>query len=376
MRIGIDARSVLKKRTGVGNYTYNIAKNLSRIDKENQYVLFYSHHKNVRSAIPRFDNPNFETRYFRIPNKLLNLMWGTFRMPKIDWLVGRVDLYHSPNYNLNILGHGKSVITIHDLNFLALREHSIYTAKWYYAYKIKDYAHQADAVIVVSESTKREVLKYLEVPGKKVHVIYNGYSPAFRPLVENENTKKVLDKYRIKGDYILFVGTLEPRKNIEGVIRAYHQCKAKEDFLLVLAGGRGWKYKTVFGLLEELKLKNRVVFTWYVPESDLPALYNQASLFVYPSFYEGFGIPPLEAMACGLPVIVSNTTSMPEVVGDAGLYVDPHDVKQISHSIDTVLSDDQLRNSMKEKGLERAEMFSWEKTAREILKLYQQLVRE
>jgi glycosyltransferase involved in cell wall biosynthesis len=375
MRIGIDARSVLKQRTGVGNYTYNIAKNLSRIDKENRYVLFYSHHKNVRSAIPQFDNPNFETRYFRIPNKLLNLMWGTFRMPKIDWLVGEVDLYHSPNYNLNILSRGKSVITIHDLNFLALREHSIYTAKWYYAYKIKNYAHQADDIIVVSENTKREVLKYLEVPEGKVHVIYNGYSPAFRPLEESENTRKVLEKYRIKGDYILFVGTLEPRKNIEGIIRAYHQSRAKDDYLLVLAGGRGWKYKSVFGLLEELKLKNRVVFTWYVPESDLPALYNQSSLFVYPSFYEGFGIPPLEAMACGLPVIVSNTTSMPEVVGDAGLYVEPDDVEQIAHCIDKVLSDETLRNNMIKKGLARAKMFSWEKTAQETLRLYQKLCR-
>jgi glycosyltransferase involved in cell wall biosynthesis len=374
MRIGIDARSVLKQRTGVGNYTYNLIKNLSRIDRENSYILFYSHHKNVRSAIPKFDNPNFQSKFIRFPNKLLNLMWGTLRIPKIDWLVGEVDVYHSPNYNLNMLGKGKSLMTIHDLNFFAYRKYSISSARWHYAFKIKSYARQVDAITVVSESTKREVLRYLEVPEAKVHVVYNGYSPIFRPLEQSENTRRILEKYNIKGKFILFVGTLEPRKNIQGLIRAYHQCKAKDDFLLVLAGGKGWKYKHFFRLVENLKLENRVVFTWYVPDTELPALYNQASVFVYPSLYEGFGIPPLEAMACGLPVIVSNTTSMPEVVGDAGVYVDPNDVEQISHSIDTVLSDDQLRNSMKEKGLERAEGFSWEKTAREILGLYQKLV--
>lgn len=376
MRIGIDARSVLKQRTGVGNYTYNLIENLSQIDRENQYVLFYSHHKNVRSAIPKFDNPNFQSKFIRFPNKLLNLMWGTLRIPKIDWLVGEVDLYHSPNYNLNMLGKGKSLMTIHDLNFFTYRKYSISSARWHYAFKIKSYAHQVDAITVVSESTKREVLKYMEVPGEKVHVVYNGYSPSFRPLEESENTQKVLEKYKIEGDFILYVGTLEPRKNIEGLIRAYHQCKAKDDFLLVLAGGKGWKYKHIFRLVEELKLENRVVFTWYVPDSDLPVLYNQASLFVYPSFYEGFGIPPLEAMACGLPVIVSNTTSIPEVVGDAGVYVDPHDVEQISRSIDTVLSDEQLRKGMIGRGLERARLFSWEKTAREILRLYHQIVFE
>lgn len=372
MRIGIDARSVLKQRTGVGNYTFNLIQHLSRLDQENQYVLFYSHHLDVRSAIPRFENPNFQSKFFRFPNKLLNLLWGTLKLPKIDWLVGRVDLYHSPNYNLNILGHGRSLMTIHDLNFLAYREFTLASGRWHYAFKIKSYAEKVDAIIADSESTKNEIIKYLKIPDEKIHVIHLACSEKFRPLPKGE-TETVREKYKIREDFILNVGTLEPRKNLGRLIEAYDRSRAKKDFLLVLAGGKGWKYKHIFRLVKQLKLEDRVVFCGYVPDSDLPELYNSASLFVYPSIYEGFGLPPLEAMACGIPVIVSHTTSLPEVVGDAGVYVNPFDIEQISFSIDGVLSDGKLLQTLRKQGLKRARLFSWEKTARETLRLYQQL---
>jgi glycosyltransferase involved in cell wall biosynthesis len=372
MRIGIDARSVLKRRTGVGNYTLNLIRHLARLDQENQYVLFYSHHRDFRSAMPRIENPNFQSRFFRIPNKLLNLSWGTLRLPKIDWLVGRVDLYHSPNYNLNMLGRGKSLMTIHDLSFLAYRQFSLASGRWHYAYRIRSYAEKADAVIADSESTKNEIIKYLKIPEQKIHVIHLACSERFRPLPKGK-TEKVREKYRIREDYILSVGTLEPRKNLKGLIEAYDRSRAKEDFLLVLAGGEGWKYQHIFRLVKKLKLEDRVVFCGYVPDSDLPELYNGASLFVYPSIYEGFGLPPLEALACGVPVIVSHTTSLPEVVGDAGIYVSPFDIEQISFSIDTALSDGKLLHTLRDQGPKRARLFSWEKTARETLRLYQQL---
>jgi glycosyltransferase involved in cell wall biosynthesis len=374
MRIGIDARSVLKQRTGVGAYTYNLIQNLSCLDRENRYVLFYSHHKNLASHIPKIENPNFENRFFRIPNKLLNLSWGTIKLPKIDWLVGKVDLYHSPNYNLNILARGKSVMTIHDLNFLAYPQFTISSGRWHYAFKIKSYARKADAVIADSFSTKNEIIKYLKIPEDKIRVIHLGCAGAFQPLPDNERSGKTNEKFKIEGDYILYVGTLEPRKNLQGLIQAYAQCRAKNDFLLVLAGGKGWKYEHIFSLVDKLRLQDRVIFTGYVEEVDLLPLYQGASLFVYPSLYEGFGLPPLEAMACGLPVVVSNTTSLPEVVGDAGVYVDPNDIGQISDAIDTVLSDAELRRTLIRQGLERAKLFSWEKTAKETLRLYEQVV--
>jgi glycosyltransferase involved in cell wall biosynthesis len=376
MRIGIDARSVLKQRTGVGNYTYNLIQHLSQLDRENQYVLFYSHHLNVRSSIPEIDNPNFENKFLRFPNKLLNLLWGTVKLPKIDWFVGDVDVYHSPNYCLNVLARGKSMMTIHDLNFLAYKQFTIASGRWHYAFKIKNYAQKVDAIVADSQSTKNEIIKYLKIPEEKIHVIYLGCSPAFQPLSSSETKQKIMEKYQIKRDFILYVGTLEPRKNLKGIIQAYNYSRAKDDFLLVLAGGKGWKYKHIFRLVNQLKLQDRVVFCGYMPDSDLPALYNSASVFVYPSFYEGFGLPPLEAMACGTPVIVSDTTSLPEVAGDAGIYVDPFDIEQISVSIDTVLSDVKLCRTLRERGLMRAKLFSWEKTARETIKLYKRLASQ
>ena len=376
MRIGIDARSVLKQRTGVGNYTHNLIQHLSQLDRENQYVLFYSHHLNVKFAIPKIDNPNFESKFIRFPNKLLNLMWATVKLPKVDWFVGSVDVYHSPTFCLNALARGKSLITIHDLNFLAYRKFAIRSGRWHYAFKIRNYAEKVDAIIADSESTRSEIIKYLKIPEEKIHVIYLGCSPAFQPLSSSETKQKIMEKYQIKGDFILYVGTLEPRKNLRGLIQAYANSRAKDDFRLVLAGGKGWKYKHIFRLVNQLKLQDRVIFCGYVPDSDLPALYNSASVFVYPSFYEGFGLPPLEAMTCGTPVIVSHTTSLPEVVGDAGIYVDPFDIEQISLSIDTVLSDTKLCQTLREQGLKRAKLFSWEKTARETLKLYQQLASQ
>jgi len=373
MRIGIDARSVLKQRTGVGNYTYNLIQQLSQLDHQNQYVLFYSHYRDMKVAIPEIQNPNFQSKFYRFPSRVLNLLWSTVGWPKVDWIVGKVDVYHSPNYTLNALGRGKSLMTIHDLSFLACRQYSLSSAKWHYAYRIKDFARRVDAIIADSNSTKSEVIKYLKVPEKKVRVIYLGYNRAFRPLPPGEKTKKVMEKYRIKGDFILYVGTLEPRKNLKGLIQAYHRSKAKDDFLLVLAGGKGWKYEHIFHLVDELRLKDRIVFCGYVPDSDLPELYNRASLFVYPSFYEGFGFPPLEAMACGTPVIVSHTTSLPEVVGDAGIYVNPFDSGQISSSMDAVLADTELLQNLRQRGLKRAGLFSWERAAKETLRLYQQL---
>jgi glycosyltransferase involved in cell wall biosynthesis len=372
----MDATPLLKQRAGVGNYVYNLIKNLSLIDHKSRYVMFYCHHRDVKEKMVKIENPNFENRFIRFPTKMMKALWASIGLPKVDWLVGDVDLYHSPNYSLNALGRGKSLMTIHDLSYLAYRQFSLASGRWHYAFKIKNYAEKVDAIIADSESTRSEIIKYLKIPQEKIHVIHLACSEAFQPLPKSDRTQAIMEKYKIKGNFILFVGTLEPRKNLKGLIQAYDRSRAKEDYLLVLAGGKGWKYKHIFRLVKQLKLEERVVFCGYVPDSDLPALYNSASVFVYPSFYEGFGLPPLEAMACGTPVITSHTTSLPEVVGDAGVYVDPFAVEQISVSIDTVLSDTKLRQSLREQGLKRAKIFSWERTARETLELYQRLVRQ
>jgi glycosyltransferase involved in cell wall biosynthesis len=229
--------------------------------------------------------------------------------------------------------------------------------------------HHVDCFIAVSQSTKDDMIRCLDIPDWKIHVVHNGYDKEYRLIPDSE---WVRDKYTGGKSFVLFVGTLEPRKNVSALIKAFHRLNRK-DLRLVLAGNRGWAMEKIDGLVETLKLGDRVIFPGYVPEEDLIALYNTAEAFVYPSYYEGFGIPLIEAMVCGAPVITSNTSSMPEVVGDAGLLIDPGDVEDLKSKIERVLSEPALRSRMKEAGLERAQAFSWEKSARETRAVYRRL---
>jgi glycosyltransferase involved in cell wall biosynthesis len=374
MRIGIDARSVLKRRTGVGNYTFNLFQNLGKIDQENRYVLFYSHHKNLRSAIPQIENVNFESKFVRLPNKLLNLFWRTVRYPSIETWVGKVDVFHSPNFELTPQKQGRSVLTIHDLCFLVYEKYAIKSARLHYGRRIKSYAQRADVIITVSENSKGDIINYLGIPPETIFVIPEGKDDKFKPQNDPETVSEIRNKYGLRRAFILHVGTLEPRKNLVGLIRAYHRSRARKEYQLVMAGGKGWMYKEIFKTVGKLGLSREVIFTGYVPEDDLPALYNASSLFVFPSLYEGFGLPPLEAMACGTPVITSSVSSLPEVTADAAILVDPFNIEEIKDSIDSVLSDQELASSLKKKGLERAALFTWEKTAQKTLEVYRRVL--
>ena len=227
-----------------------------------------------------------------------------------------------------------------------------------------------DCFIAVSQSTKDDMIRYLDISDWRIHVVHNGYDEGYRMIPDSG---WVRDKYTGGKPFVLFVGTLEPRKNVPALIKAFHLLNRK-GLRLVLAGNRGWEMEEIDSLVETLKLGERVIFTGYVPEEDLIALYNMAEAFVYPSFYEGFGIPLIEAMVCGAPVITSNTSSMPEVVGDAGLLIDPNRVEDLKSKLEMLLSEPALRSRMKEAGLERARAFSWAKSARETRAVYRKLV--
>ena len=203
-------------------------------------------------------------------------------------------------------------------------------------------------------------------------MVYNGKNERFKPLNQKE-VAEVKQKYNLDFPFILFVGVLQPRKNIPTLIKAYYKLK-KEGIKdkLVITGGKGWQYKEIFETVERLNLQKEVIFTGHIPDDDLPKLYNAADLFAFPSLYEGFGIPPLEAMACGIPVITSNTGSLPEVVGDAGIMVDPYDIDGLAKAMYEVLNNEGLKEEMVKKGLERAKMFSWKKCAKEVLDVYEE----
>ena len=372
----MDARCILLQRTGVGYYTLNLIKSLAKIDHHNSYVLFYSQFKKPKENTLLIYKKNFENKVIHIPNRILNFLWRTTKYPSVETWVGKVDVFHSPNFELTPQKQGRSVLTIHDLCFLVYEKYAIKSARLHYGRRIKSYAQGADVIITVSENSKRDIINHLGIPPETIFVIPEGKDEKFKPQSDPETISEIKNKYGLSRAFILHVGTLEPRKNLVGLIQAYHRSRARKEYQLVMAGRKGWMYKDIFKTVEKLGLTREVIFTGYVPEDDLPALYNASSLFVFPSLYEGFGLPPLEAMACGTPVVTSKVSSLPEVTGDAALLVDPFNIEEIKDSIDLVLSDQKLASSLRKKGLERATLLTWEKTAEKTIEVYRKVLEK
>ncbi len=228
---------------------------------------------------------------------------------------------------------------------------------------------KADIIIADSYSTKRDIVKFFRIKEEKIKVVYLGVESRFHPI---SNVEEYRLRNNLPSKMILNVGTLEPRKNVAALIRAFKKLKGRglKDYKLVIAGDKGWLYKRIFDEVKSNDLQEEVLFLGIVEDEDMPMLYNCADIFVYPSLYEGFGLPPLEAMACGIPVITSNTSSLPEVIGNAGIMVDPDDINALCKAMYNVLKDKKLWHQMSNKGLERAKLFSWEETAKKVLEIY------
>jgi glycosyltransferase involved in cell wall biosynthesis len=419
MIIGIDIRTLMDARySGVSEYTLNLVSALLRLDRENEYRLFYNTAKNISERMPKFDYPNVKIVKKSVPNKVLNYFLFKFlNSPKIDKLLG-VDpafgrgagVFFMPHINfvglskrgsasfreaepLNNVGH-KRILTIHDLSFLRYPE--FFSARknfWHKMINVKKIVKKFDKIIAVSENTKRDIVELCSVNPDKVKVIYSGVDKEFKnfqfsilnfqtnpkskiqsPEDDTNKLNKIKTKYNLPDKFILFLGTIEPRKNIEGLIMAYEILKEKNaglaQYKLVIAGGWGWKSGNVFKFWKKSRYKNDIKFLGYIDKKDKVYLYNLASLFVYPSFYEGFGFPPLEAMASGVPVVSSFTSSLPEIVGDVGLMVDPYNINDLAVAMEKVLNNDGLRDNLIKRGLEKVKNFSWEKAAREYLEVF------
>ena len=318
------------------------------------------------------DYPGSDIRVHAFPPpKIQRWIWGKFDIPAIETYLGDIDLFHATSFIMPPLKRAKGVLTIYDLTFKIFPE---YHAKGMQAFTrdIQRYVDRSDCIIAISEHTKRDVMEYLGIPEERIRVTLLAADEQYRVIDEPEAIKAVVGTYGIDREYILYTGTLEPRKNIVSLVRAFDVLKKESGIphRLVIAGKKGWLFDNIFSTVEDLGLLDEVIFTGYVPEEDLPYLYNGASLFAYPSKYEGFGLPPLEAMACGCPVVSSNTSSLPEVVGNAGLMVDPERTTDLAEAMLKALSDSSLRGSMRSRGIERAAMFSWKRCARETLDVY------
>jgi glycosyltransferase involved in cell wall biosynthesis len=363
MRIGIDARLVFYSQAGIGQYILHLASGLAQVDRDNDYVLLQS--RKDDSTI--LEQSNFRRVSLWTPSH------HRFERHALNVEIMRLglDILHSPDFIPPHRPRCRSVITVHDLAFLLYPHFLTRESARYYGH-IDQAVRWTDQIIAVSNSTKQDAMQHLGVPEDKITVVYEAANAIFRPIDRDLAQQEVRTRHGVDGPFLLFVSTIEPRKNVPTLLRALWQLTEcyKEDVHLILAGGKGWLFQDAFALVDELKLQGRVHFVGRVTSEDLLYLYNAAELLAHPAFYEGFGLPPLEAMACGLPVIVSNVSSLPEVVGDAGILIDPHDVDELTVSIWRVLNETEIRREMREKGLRRAARFSWERAAGETVAIY------
>lgn len=369
LNIGIDGRLIAYRMGGIARYTIRLARALARVDSENTY-WFLQHHRYANTLVKA---PNFHTvRMFTPTHHPLEqfLLWMELKRVPLDVL-------HSPDFIPPLYKMGaRRVITVHDLAFLRYPHLLTRAAARYYG-QIDRAVRKADHIIAVSNSTREDLMNLLGAPESKITVIYEAADEAFRPLPEEEVAEEIRRRYGFSPDYILFVGTIEPRKNLNTLLLAYHGLRTQYhlDPPLVFAGEHGWLADEVYSLVEELGLNDRCHFLGRVSTEELVYLYNGARVYAHPALYEGFGLPPLEAMACGTPTIVSNVSSLPEVVGDAALLVEPTDVEAWTTALHRLLTDDTLWNELRQKGLERAKKFSWERAARDTLNVYRKVVQ-
>jgi len=368
LRIAIDAHSVGTRLGGNESYATNLIEALAEIDQVNQYTIFITR----REARERFSNrwPNFQVRatlphtpFVRIPLTL-----------SAELRRNRVDVLHvqftSPPFSPCPV-----VVSIHDLSFEHLPQTFKRRSRMQLRMTVRRSARNANQVIALSEYARTDLINTYHLPPEKVSVVPLAAPAAFAPVRDDNELQRVRQTYGIERDYILSVGSIQPRKNLRRLIEAYSLLRGKQTEgklpQLVLVGKNAWLYDETLRSLEDRNVDTSIILTGYVPESDLPALYSGAVCFVYPSYFEGFGLPPLEAMKCGAPVIVGNKTSLPEVVGDAALMIDPFDVNAIAAAIKRVTTDSDLRAELRVKGLERAKHFDWKETARQTLEVYE-----
>jgi len=376
MKIGIDCRTILNpklgERAGVGHYTHYLVKNIIRYDKRNEYVLFFDWRFR---DMKEFERKNVTVKNFPFSQYNKYLPFAYSHMLISAYLVKEgLDLFHSPISSLPLTYPKKSIITVHDL---AIYKNPAWFPSQIFSTKllVPQSLRKADKIIAVSESTKKDLKHIFNVPAKKIKVIYEG-ATVEKIHVKNKGIGN-MKRFKLWPKFILFVGTLTPRKNIVNLIRAYKQLLKMEpgfaEYQLVLAGAKGYQNDKVFDEIKEQKLKKQIHYLGYITHNQKMELMKKATCFVFPSSYEGFGLPVAEAMALGTPVITSKASSLPEVAGKAALLVDPEHEHEIAKAFKKVLSDKKLQARMIEKGKKQVKLFSWEKCAKETIKLYESL---
>lgn len=378
MIIGFDAsRAFSINRTGTENYAFYLLKALAEIDQRNKYLIF------TRGKVANMDWPS---NFYFIPINL-SRFWTQAGLAYKTW-VERMDILFVPAHTLPVFGKiGLSkVVTIHDLGYEYLPQYHQFPQKYYLNWSTAHAVKTADRIIAVSENTKSDLIKKLNVDKKKIKVIYEGVDIAkYRIKYGKEDRDNVFKKYSINGNYILSVGTIQPRKNYERLIESFGEIMFSDQLTisdqekklqLIIVGKKGWDWKKIIEKPFHLGIENRVKFLDYLEEKELVILYQNARCLIFPSLYEGFGLPILEAMASGCPVLASKVSSLPEVAGEAALYFDPYNIYSIKDCLIRFFGNNSLSKALIVKGKIKANSFSWKNTARETLQLWESLIKK
>jgi len=379
MRICLDLSPVVQRKAGLGTYAQRLAEHLLAVDRENVYSAFH-YGRTVQEplrppldALPRRVVP-WNARPWRLGVAARHVL-GLH----MDSTFPDVDIFHATEHLLPPLRGVRTVFTFHDAIYALFPQYHLPMNRLFLGSMMPRFLRRADAIVTVSECSKRDAVRLYGIDPARIRVIYEGVDARFRPVTDPARLAQVRARYALPESYILYVGTIEPRKNLVALLEAfsaiYNRQSAIGNRQLVIGGKKGWLYESFFSRLRELGLEGEMILPGYIADEDLPAMYSAASVFVFPSLYEGFGLPPLEAMACGTPVVCSNASSLPEVCGEAALLVEPMDVQGLAQAMERVLSDEPLRATLRARGLAQAAKFSWERAARETLAVYREVCR-
>lgn len=371
MKIAIDALPVKSLHHGMGTYIYNLLKNLAALNSGHEFIIYKK--PEVFTDLEKNKNPQVQFRNIE-KNRNQRVLWEYTALPGLLKKEG-ADIFWGPSNFLPLKKVCKYVVTVHDLSSFTYAQTYPFLRRQYYQYIIKQAIKRADFIITDSEFSRQDIIVKFSVPEKTVKVVYCGIDDCFQPVGKSDKLTQIRNKYNLPDQFIFTLGVIEPKKNTDRLIQAYAGLIQKHRDLprLVIGGSKkyGWKNRKIYELMDRLKLKESVIFTGFVEHQDLPVMYSMAKLFILPSLFEGFGLPVIEAMACGTPVITSNTSSLPEISGDAAVLINPYDTAEIGQTIIKVISDGQLQTEMRAKGFENIQRFSWSVAAQQLLSVFE-----
>jgi glycosyltransferase involved in cell wall biosynthesis len=372
MRIGFDATALPPKPVGAGRYIVRLVRSLAGLNTEHELVVFVQDNRRLLIDSPSIEN----VRWVETPeiSPARRLIWEQTALPRLARQAG-LDLLHSPHYTRPLDLPCASVVTFHDMTFFLYPKLHTRAKRLFFPWMMRLSARRADALIADSDSTRRDAMQILHIPAEKITTVPLGIGVEFHRITDAGLLEDCRRRYDLPQDFLLYVGTVEPRKDLPLLLGAYARLSQVENPPpLIIVGRMGWMVEDVFRQIEALKLKDRVKFTGYIPDQDLPLVYNLAQILLYPSRYEGFGFPPLEAMACGTPVITTAVSAMKDQVGEAGLLVPPQDEQALFEAMRWLMHDRLLWEDLSIRGQRQAKLYTWDQTALKTLQVYQRVI--